>query len=135
MTPCYEIQADPTGVIVTITYDTFGRPVNDFVSLDDIDAGLQHIALGHRTANFGCGPADESDLLGWRQAILAAQARHEELARRVECPDGGGCHHKCTQGPCFRVLYCSPFSGVFPEDRWPTDVVRDELPADKAGRG
>lgn len=30
------------------------------------------------------------------------------------CPDGGHCHHGCpadpSQEPCFRTLWCAPFS-------------------------
>lgn len=39
------------------------------------------------------------------------------------CHDGGTCHHGCADGPCFRVLTCGPLSGVYPEDRWPVEVL------------
>ncbi len=48
---------------------------------------------------------------------------------QVGCPDGGTCHHACDagapwgNGACFRVLTCEPLSGVFPENRWPTEVT------------
>ena len=42
------------------------------------------------------------------------------------CPDDGHCTHLCLPGRgCFRVKYCVPLSGVFPEDEWP-DAVLDE---------
>ena len=80
MRPTYEIQADPAGVIVTITYDLAG-PVNGYVSLEDIDEALAWIATSQldRAYLSGIGVVDESDLMEWRAAVLAAQARHEEL--------------------------------------------------------
>lgn len=36
----------------------------------------------------------------------------------MDCPDGGRCHHDCTES-CFRVNHASPLSGVFPNDEWP----------------
>lgn len=46
---------------------------------------------------------------------------HEEMAAG-RCPDGGTCHHGCyaSDVSCYRVAYCGPLSGVFPNDRWPT---------------
>lgn len=41
----------------------------------------------------------------------------------VSCPDGGACHHGCLAGPCFRVVYAEPLSGVYPGDRWPDDLA------------
>jgi hypothetical protein len=41
---------------------------------------------------------------------------------RNVCPDGGACHHACSDGSlprCFRVLCCAPLSGVYVNDRWP----------------
>jgi hypothetical protein len=39
------------------------------------------------------------------------------------CPDKGACHHSCPlAGPCFRVLYAGPLSGVFPGNEWPAEV-------------
>jgi hypothetical protein len=43
------------------------------------------------------------------------------------CPDGGTCHHNCADS-CFRVGSCGPLSGVFPNDDWPADVVRNPAP-------
>lgn len=37
------------------------------------------------------------------------------------CPDGGKCHHLCTQ-TCWRVSVCEPLSGVYPNDEWPRSV-------------
>lgn len=39
----------------------------------------------------------------------------------AECPDGGRCHHLCKKGNCFRVGFCGPFSGVYPNDEWPKE--------------
>ena len=60
----------------------------------------------------------------------------------MKCPDGGHCHHSCAvppgdndealtravfgdipEGTCWRVRYCGPLSGVYPNDRWPQDVA------------
>lgn len=40
----------------------------------------------------------------------------------AECPDGGYCHHDCIR-VCFRTQVCSPLSGVFPGDVWPSAVL------------
>jgi hypothetical protein len=42
---------------------------------------------------------------------------------KKECPDGGACHHNCTD-QCFRVRYCKPLSGVYPNDEWPDEVKK-----------
>ena len=42
------------------------------------------------------------------------------------CPDGGKCHHACTDG-CFRVECCEPLSGVFPDNQWPKVDRRHEV--------
>lgn len=39
------------------------------------------------------------------------------------CPDDGACYHKCDGSSCFRVHTAAPLSGVFPDDRWPADVL------------
>lgn len=41
---------------------------------------------------------------------------------RRSCPDEGTCHHDCATG-CFRVTTCGPLSGVYPNDRWPEEIV------------
>lgn len=44
------------------------------------------------------------------------------LSERHACPDGGVCHHECSDGSlrsCFRVACCAPLSGVYVNDRWP----------------
>lgn len=42
---------------------------------------------------------------------------------KMQCPDGGTCHHQCGipafHGRCFRVESCGPLSGVYPNDDWP----------------
>lgn len=38
------------------------------------------------------------------------------------CPDGGACHHQCPE-TCFRVKYCGPLSGVYPDDNWPPEIA------------
>lgn len=41
------------------------------------------------------------------------------------CPDGGTCHHFCTvlgDAPCWRVHNAGPLSGVYPNNRWPTEL-------------
>lgn len=42
----------------------------------------------------------------------------------MSCPDGGTCHHLCSQigGGCFRVAFCGPLSGVYPDNQWPEEV-------------
>ena len=47
-----------------------------------------------------------------------------------DCPDYGACHHDCGDGPCFRVQYCGPLSGVYPDDEWPVDVKMRHAPDD-----
>lgn len=39
------------------------------------------------------------------------------------CPDGGVCHHECAVAACFRVRYCGPLSGIFPENQWPEETT------------
>ena len=44
------------------------------------------------------------------------------LTERNVCPDGGVCHHECTDGSlrnCSRVSSCAPLSGVYVNDHWP----------------
>jgi hypothetical protein len=43
----------------------------------------------------------------------------------MKCPDDGYCHHLCeaAEKPCFRVRFCAPLSGVFPDNEWPVDVL------------
>jgi hypothetical protein len=56
--------------------------------------------------------------------------RNETFARRfsrLACPDDGVCHHVCETG-CFRVSHAEPLSGVFPDDRWPTEQDNTESP-------
>lgn len=44
-----------------------------------------------------------------------------------ECPDGGACHHGCNDTEnCFRVEYCEPLSGIYPDNKWPRNL-QDEL--------
>jgi NTP pyrophosphatase (non-canonical NTP hydrolase) len=59
----------------------------------------------------------------WDHRAAGGQERAVRTDRFRSCPDGGTCHHLCRQdGPCFRVRYCGPLSGVFPGDSWPEDV-------------
>jgi len=44
-----------------------------------------------------------------------------DAGKRKKCPDGGTCHHECKD-KCWRVSYCGPLSGVFPNDDWPSDI-------------
>jgi hypothetical protein len=41
------------------------------------------------------------------------------------CPDGGFCHHGCPADPntepCFRTLWCAPFSDYNGGDGWKDD--------------
>lgn len=55
------------------------------------------------------------------------------LPRR--CPDQGRCHHECGTGACFRVGSCGPLSGVFPDNRWPAEIVDEHRNRDRATRG
>jgi hypothetical protein len=48
--------------------------------------------------------------------------------RRSGCPDGGACHHQCL-ARCFRVQYCGPLSGIYPNDLWPVGMD-EQRPAD-----
>jgi hypothetical protein len=41
---------------------------------------------------------------------------------RTRCPDSGKSHHSCTDR-CYRVLCCSPLSGVYTGNAWPPDVL------------
>lgn len=43
------------------------------------------------------------------------------------CPDDGACHHGCGQ-KCWRVRWAGPFSGTYPDDRWPDDIVAANPP-------
>lgn len=48
------------------------------------------------------------------------------VTKRERCPDDGACHHECgIADPCFRVRTCEPLSGVYPDDRWPDEVVSE----------
>lgn len=40
---------------------------------------------------------------------------------KKKCPDDGACHHGCAR-LCFRVQFCGPLSGVYPDDRWPEEI-------------
>ena len=40
-----------------------------------------------------------------------------------QCPDGGTCHHSCANGKCFRVSFCAPLSNVYPDDKWPEELL------------
>lgn len=44
---------------------------------------------------------------------------------RMQCPDGGVCHHDCAESECFRVRSAGPVSGVFPNNEWPAHVVAE----------
>lgn len=54
-------------------------------------------------------------------------SREPTSDQTVECPDGGTCHHGCTD-KCLRVEVSGPLSGVFPNDRWPRDVRLVPMP-------
>ena len=54
-----------------------------------------------------------------------AEPTHAPGAQRP-CPDDGRCHHGCGEAPCFRVGFCGPLSGVYPNDQWPTEVTAAE---------
>lgn len=45
--------------------------------------------------------------------------------RDNRCPDQGYCHSSepCDPGQCYRVKVAGPFSGVFPGDVWPDEVL------------
>lgn len=47
--------------------------------------------------------------------------------KSLKCPDRGACHHQCEDngGKCFRVRTCSPLSGEFPGDKWPSKVKEE----------
>lgn len=59
------------------------------------------------------------------------QSLAEAIARQERCPDGGYCHgttfaagsEPCEPTACYRVTAAGPLSGVFPDDRWPQDVL------------
>jgi hypothetical protein len=56
----------------------------------------------------------------------AVAERYAVLDAQVKCPDGGACHHFCGHGmpvPCFRVRFCEPLSGAYPDGRWPENVL------------
>lgn len=44
------------------------------------------------------------------------------MADERQCPDGGACHHDCSENECFRVACCEPLSNVYEDDRWPDDI-------------
>ncbi len=44
------------------------------------------------------------------------------------CPDGATCHLDCGD-ECWRVEHTAPLSGVFPDDRWPDDVLEPQRSA------
>lgn len=46
---------------------------------------------------------------------------------RRQCPDGGTCHHSCTEA-CWRVGTCEPLSAAGWGDTWPSHVRREHLP-------
>ncbi|MCK4784798.1 MAG: hypothetical protein KAV87_13685, partial [Desulfobacteraceae bacterium] len=40
---------------------------------------------------------------------------------KKQCPDGAVCNHDC-ESRCFRVDNCEPLSGVYPDDKWPSEM-------------
>lgn len=64
---------------------------------------------------------------GWMRSVcgvhLNAALRRDGWARmRPKCPDHGTCHHECSPAAqCYRSICCGAFTGVFPDDKWPTD--------------
>jgi hypothetical protein len=47
-----------------------------------------------------------------------------EAAIGLGCPDGGTCHHGCSdRARCYRVEWAMPLSGVYPGDVWPDEVT------------
>lgn len=49
------------------------------------------------------------------------------------CPDMEVCRHGCRWS-CFRVRWCSPLSGMFPNDEWPKTMVEAAVARHVAGR-
>ncbi len=64
---------------------------------------------------------------GATMARVQVHGRHYRVPatelRVLGCPDGGTCHHSCSEGTCYLVGCCGPLSGVFPGDDWPPEVV------------
>lgn len=62
----------------------------------------------------------------------AATREADAQERDGRCPDGGYCHGSslavgtpvCPEGTCLRVITSRPFTGKFPGDRWPADVLQ-----------
>ncbi|MCC6752005.1 MAG: hypothetical protein IT371_30410 [Deltaproteobacteria bacterium] len=74
--------------------------------------------------------AKAKEIPPWKLGTIVFAAENEGQGEvfvggsaKNRCPDGGACHHDC-QGACFRVQHCSPLSGVFPNDRWPSWIRR-----------
>lgn len=84
--------------------------------------------MGHERATCAAcgreGRAYEFAVTGDRH-LLCPKCPADAIGRKAgPCPDGGRCHHECTNGQCYRVKCCGPLSGVFPGDEWP-DAVKE----------
>ena len=77
-TPILLIEADPSGVVLTLGEDQFGRPETEGIDMGDLVEALEWMA-DNRTdrIHFGTGVYTESDVLEMRNAVYAAQARTE----------------------------------------------------------
>lgn len=54
------------------------------------------------------------------ERLLDEESRDRSKSRTT-CPDGGTCHHVCPPDPktepCFRTLWCAPFS-AYNDGQW-----------------
>lgn len=59
-----------------------------------------------------------------RQPSITRTPPEQPLPYRTGCPDGGVCHHFCDPDPktepCFRTLWCAPFS-AYNNGQWKED--------------
>lgn len=76
-----EFSADPTGAIITIGHDTYGRPENVAVDMAEIEAALAYIRLMKLDKAYcqNVGVLDESQ---WRELAAAVVAAQWRLADR-----------------------------------------------------
>lgn len=49
-------------------------------------------------------------------------------APKLNCPDGGTCHHGGCKDACFRVQHCEPLSGAYPGNTWPVHIRQNPRP-------
>ena len=79
-TPILLIEADPSGVVLTIGEDQFGRPETEGIDMGDLVEAAEWMAIKRTDRvrfNGTGGVFTESDVIEMRAAVYSAQARAE----------------------------------------------------------